>query len=40
MPKSVLKNVFRWMEEHQEELLDNWNRLQNGEEIVKIEPLD
>lgn len=40
MPKNVLKNVFKWMEEHHDELLENWRRLQNGEEIIKIEPLD
>ena len=40
MPKNVLKNVFQWMEEHQEELYANWERMQNGEEIIKIEPLD
>ncbi|MBQ0048624.1 MAG: DUF4160 domain-containing protein [Bacteroidales bacterium] len=38
MPKSVLKNVFRWMEEHHDELLENWRRMQDGEEIIKIEP--
>lgn len=40
MPKSVLKNIFRWMEEHHDELLENRRRLQDGEEIIKIEPLD
>lgn len=40
LPKSVFKNVFRWMEEHQDELQKNWELLQNGEEVQKIEPLD
>ena len=40
LPKSVLKNVFRWMEEHQEELLKNWELLKSGEGVQKIEPLD
>ena len=40
LPKSVLKNVFNWMEEHQEELLHNWELLKNGEEVQKIEPLE
>lgn len=36
---SVLKQVFRWMELHKEELMMNWVRLQNGEEVHKINPL-
>lgn len=39
LPKTVLKNVFSWMEEHQEELTKNWELLKNGEEVQKIEPL-
>lgn len=39
LPKKVLKDVFRWMELHQSELEQNWKRLQEGKEIVKIEPL-
>ena len=36
IPSSVLKQVFRWMELHKEELM---MRLQNGEEVHKINPL-
>ncbi len=39
IPSSVLKQVFRWMELHKEELMMNWVRLQNGEEVQKINPL-
>lgn len=39
LPKAVLKNVFLWMEEHQDELAKNWELLKNGEEVQKIEPL-
>ncbi len=39
IPSSVLKQVFRWMELHKEELMMNWVRLQNGEEVHKINPL-
>ena len=39
LPKNVLKQVFQWMEEHEEELQNNWERLQNGEEAQKINPL-
>lgn len=39
IPSNALKQVFHWMELHKQELVDNWNRLQNGEEAQKIEPL-
>lgn len=39
LPRKVLKAVFTWMDEHQSELMENWHRLQNGEEAKKIEPL-
>ena len=39
LPKKALKDVFEWMEIHQEELKTNWNRLQEGKGIIKIEPL-
>jgi hypothetical protein len=28
--------MFNWMDEHKAELEENWNRLQNGEEAVKM----
>ncbi len=37
MPRKELKRIFQWMEGHQEALMDNWNRLHNGEEAIKIE---
>ncbi|MBC8603382.1 DUF4160 domain-containing protein [Parabacteroides acidifaciens] len=39
IPGSVLKNVFCWMDLHKDELMANWMRLQNGEEVQKINPL-
>lgn len=36
MPAKELKRIFKWMEEHHEDLMNNWNRLQNGEEAYKI----
>jgi len=38
-PISVLKKVSEWAEIHKEELSQNWERLQNGEDINKIAPL-
>lgn len=39
LPKKVLKDVFRWMELHNDELEENWKRLQEGKDIIKIAPL-
>ena len=40
MPRRALKMVYEWLDLHQDELMDNWNRLQRGEEFRKIDPLD
>lgn len=39
LSRKVLKDVFKWMDLHQAELSENWQRLQDGKDIVKIEPL-
>ena len=39
LPRRVLNNVFVWMDEHYDELMANWARLQNGEAPLPIEPL-
>lgn len=39
MPRKVLRDVFTWMELHQDELDMNWQRLQKGKDVIKIEPL-
>lgn len=39
LPRKVLKDVFKWMDLHQAELSENWQRLQDGKDIVKIGPL-
>ena len=39
LPKRAVRLVYEWMEMHEQELLDNWERLQNSESPVKIEPL-
>lgn len=40
MPRRALKLVYDWLDLHQEELLDNWNRMKRGEEFKKISPLE
>jgi len=39
IPISVLKKVNEWAEIHKEELSQNWELLQNGENVKHIEPL-
>ena len=39
LPRRALNKVFVWMDEHREELLENWRRIQNDEELIAIEPL-
>ena len=39
LPRKALKKVFEWMDEHHDELMANWTRLQNGEEALPIDPL-
>lgn len=39
-PRKALKKVFEWMDEHNDELMANWARLQNGEEALPIDPLE
>ena len=39
IPKRVLKLVFEWMEEHENELLENWEKCQSGIKPDPIKPL-
>lgn len=39
LPRRALNLVFDWLDEHKQELLDNWERLSRRETPVKIEPL-
>lgn len=40
MPRRALHLVFEWLDLHKEELMMNWTRMENGETLVKIDPLD
>ena len=40
LPRRALKLVYDWLDLHQEELMENWYRMQRGEDFIKIEPLD
>lgn len=39
LPSKVLGLVVEWAEEHQDELLENWNSIKESGEYHKIEPL-
>lgn len=40
MPRRALHLVFEWPDLHKDELMENWERMENGETLVKINPLD
>ena len=40
LPRRALKLVYEWLDLHKDELMDNWNRLQRGEDFKKINPLE
>lgn len=40
LPKRAERLVSEWLDLHKQELLDNWNRLQNSESPIKISPLE
>ena len=39
LPRKQLKLVLAWAELRQEELMNDWNLVMNGEEPIKIKPL-
>lgn len=39
LPKNKVVLVTAWCEIHREQLLENWNKLDNGLKISKIKPL-
>ena len=40
IPRRALKMIYDWLDLHKEELMDNWNRLQRGDEFKKIAPFE
>lgn len=40
LPPRVLGLVIEWALIHQTELMENWKRIENGQEIIKISPLE
>ena len=39
MPGRALSMILEWLSIHKEELLSNWEKAQNGDNLDKIEPL-
>ena len=39
LPRRALRMVYEWLDQHQEELLANWERLGKAEEPMRIDPL-
>lgn len=40
LPRRVIQLVYEWLDAHYDDLMDNWRRMENGEELKKIKPLD
>lgn len=40
MPRQALRLVFEWLDQHKEELRENWLRMEKGEPVTSIKPLD
>ena len=39
LPRRALNLVFEWLDQHQDELMQNWERLGRAELPIKISPL-
>lgn len=39
LPRRALNMVFEWLDIHQDELLDNWQRIENKIPLKTISPL-
>lgn len=40
LPRRALGLVYDWLDLHLDDLMANWERFENGEELMTIEPLD
>ena len=39
LPRRAINLVYEWLDLHKDELMDNWKRIENGQELVRINPL-
>ena len=40
LPRRAVSLVLEWAFQHREELTENWRRVEQREELLKIDPLD
>lgn len=40
MPRRALRLIWNWLDEHQDELEENWTRARNRQVLLDIDPLD
>jgi len=40
LPRRAVSLVLEWAFQHREELMENWRRVEQREELLKIDPLD
>ena len=40
LPRRVVNMVYEWYDQNKEALKQNWLRMEKGEEIINIKPLD
>lgn len=40
MPRRALNMVYEWLDLHRDELLENWNLMEERKRLKSIEPLD
>ncbi len=39
LPRRVLAMVFEWLDLHKDELMENWQRIEQNKHVNKIQPL-
>ena len=40
MPRRALRLIWSWLDEHQEELDENWSRARNRQTLLDVAPLE
>jgi hypothetical protein len=40
LPRRAVSLVLEWAFQHREELMENWRRVEQREDLLKIDPLD
>ena len=40
VPAKIISKVVEWIDLHEDELMDLWEKAQNGGELNKIKPLE